>query len=150
MALTLGLLRDGVRGGVRGQDDSKASGSSRRSPSRSLLSYKRTTPRLTTPRLTADQKEEVENVLVGAARARVSRVKVGAAVAAGVVISALVAILAVWGSLPKAAQEAAIKYLNVTEPFNPTKPYLDLGFKSVKKTQKKSRKVSHKKCPKKH
>ena len=150
MSLTLGLLRDGVRGGVRGQDDSKASGSSRRSPSRSLLSYKRTTPRLTTPRLTADQKEELENVLVGAARARVSRVKVGAAVAAGVVISALGAIWAVWGSLPKAAQEAAIKYLNVTEPFNPTKPYLDLGFKSVKKTQKKSRKVSHKKCPKKH
>ena len=117
------------------------------------LSYSRA------PRLTADQQEEVGNVLVDAANGRVNRVKVGAAVAAGVVISALGAIAAVWWNLPKATQEAAIKYFNVTEPFNPTKPYL--GFKSVKKTQKKSRtrkvskkvskksrKVSHKKSPK--
>ena len=114
-----------------------------------------------TPRLTVPQREEVRDVLANAAHGPVNRVKVGAAVAAGVVISALGAIWAVWWNLPKATQEAAIKYFNVTEPFNPTKPYL--GFKSVKKTQKKSRtrkvskkvskksrKVSHKKSPKKH
>ena len=123
------------------------------------LSYSRT------PRLTVPQKEEVGNVLVNAANGSVNRVKVGAAVATGVVLSALGAIAAVWWNLPKAAQEGlyhnATKFFNITDIANPTKPYL--GFKSVKKTQKKSRtrkvskkvskksrKVSHKKSPKKH
>lgn len=160
MAHTLKLLRRQKR-----QDDSKASGSSRRSQSRSRShSRSRSLSYIRTPRLTVPQQEEVGNVLVNAAHGRVNRVKVGVAVAAGVVLSALGAIAAVWSSLPKAAQEGlyhnATKFFNISDIAHPTRP----GFKSVKKTQKsrtrtrkvsqkvskKSRKVSHKKSPKKH
>lgn len=165
MAHTLELLRRQKRQ----DDDSKASGSSRRSQSRSRShsrSRSRSLSYIRTPRLTVPQQEEVGNVLVNAAHGRVNRVKVGVAVAAGVVLSALGAIAAVWSSLPKAAQEGlyhnATKFFNISDIAHPTRPRL--GFKSVKKTQKsrtrtrkvsqkvskKSRKVSHKKSPKKH